>query len=100
MRAPLESWLNSLSAADRRVFVRLAADTEVSPELGGLLRAVAAEIRGDEFAEAATLQQLDRDRLAELDSVAAAIDWPARNDPPRTKSLFFDPETGETRIEG
>lgn len=99
MTESLVRWLGSLSAIERRAFLQLAGDDGGPVWLRGLATAIAAEITVDLVAEDMMVHRLEVERLAEIDAVAAGIDWPAPAGEPRTKTMFFDPATGETRVE-
>jgi len=91
MTEALEAALNVLSESDRRVLRKVARET-VSPLLGGLLRALAAETYVLEIQEGEVLSQLFRDHQAELDELDARHPYPA---PDPSMRFTLDPETGE-----
>jgi hypothetical protein len=77
MQVPLDEWLSALSPAERRVHLALARDlSDVSPALSGLLRAVAAEIRADQWREEIVLRRLEDERRAEIEALSERAVWP------------------------
>jgi hypothetical protein len=100
----LERWLQELTTVERRVILKLAAEVDADEGHAGtfqarLLAAVACEVRLDVSREDAVLYELAADHRRHVEEVAARASWPVRNDPPRTQTMYFDPETGESRVE-
>jgi 2-keto-3-deoxy-galactonokinase len=84
MRSVLRDWLDSLSTSDRAVIVAMAGHTEdAGPLFAGLLRSAAAEIIADRAFEARAIEQLEADRRADVERLAAGavFGWePDRDD--------------------
>jgi hypothetical protein len=94
MTGALERVLSAMSPSDRRVFIRLAREVDVSPLLKNVLMGVAAELLSDMARASELLSALD----AEMAADRQALD--DRPYPPAAgPALWLDPVTGNVSTE-
>jgi hypothetical protein len=98
MNPRLDAALNSLSALDWRVLGKTVAEMQPDKWLTRVLAGLHAQHLSDQFREARALQAMAGEERRRLDELEAAATWPARDEVPRTQTLFFDPDTNESRI--